>query len=91
MGRVRLPSPTELTVIKGWLGDATMLHIDGVQFERPASGIRMTVHYRGLKGDTQKKTITAPDCKDFEDVVVTMERFMTSGERASVVDPVTVQ
>jgi hypothetical protein len=90
MGRVRLPSPAEVETVKNWLGEATMLHIDGVRFERAASGIRMVAHYRGLKGHTQKKTITAPDTDDYTDVVVHMAHFLERGEQVSFAPPMAV-
>lgn len=81
----RLPNPTEMAVIKAFLAESTGLHIDHVEFGRPASGVSMRVHYRDFKGFSRTQSILAPDEEGFEDIVVSMSDVLEANHGLKIV------
>lgn len=76
MGRVRLPNQPEVETIKRFLGETSMLHIDGVEFGKPATGLSLKVTFRDFQGHAHTKTMMCPDMTDFQDAVVLMSEWL---------------
>jgi hypothetical protein len=61
MGRVKLPTPTEIEVIKRFLTESSGMWVEGVRFRTPAHGLTMVVTYRNFADETMKQTLHGPD------------------------------
>lgn len=80
MGGLRLPSPQEREIMRVFLMEATDMQIDGLEFDKPASGVRMVATYRDVLGHTRKKQIVSPDARngdDIQDMVVMLSEWLT--------------
>ena len=72
MGRLRLPNPTEIEVIKRFLSESSHMWVEAVKFSKPAAGLQMSVTYRNFADETKVQTLTMPDAKDFEELTLCM-------------------
>lgn len=55
--------------MKKFLAEATLLHIDHIEFNRLSSGLCLTIHYRDARGFSHKKHISSPDAKNDNDIL----------------------
>jgi hypothetical protein len=55
MGRVKLPTPTEIEVIKRFLTESSGMWVEGVRFRTPAHGLTMVVTYRNFADETTRQ------------------------------------
>jgi hypothetical protein len=72
MGRVKLPTPTEIEVIKRFLTESCGMWVEGVRFRTPAHGLTMVVTYRNFADETKTQTLHGPDVTDFEELTLLM-------------------
>jgi hypothetical protein len=82
----RIPNPEEVATVKQFIEDASLLHVDNVEFRRHGRGLWMRCDYRDIKGFTKKRTITAPDTDDFTDLAVTMAEWLERGVTRALTD-----
>ena len=92
-GGLRIPSPLAVETIKTFLAESSGVHIDGVRFHLPASGMAMQVTYRDVRGHSHTKTLLAPDARtgnDIQDMAVMASEWLAHGLTKQM-DGVTVQ
>jgi hypothetical protein len=68
----KLPTPTEIEVIKRFLTESCGMWVEGVRFRTPAHGLTMVVTYRNFADETMKQTLHGPDVTDFEELTLLM-------------------
>lgn len=72
MGRVNLPNPTERAVICKFLTESSGMWVEGVEYERLSSGLKMKATYRTFADETKTQTLQMDDCKEFEELTLLM-------------------